>query len=68
MMIKKEADICPVCGSYRIYSEFRWIEDTTVSVRCTCKECNESWNEYFCLLYDGYAYNGVAYDADGEEM
>lgn len=68
MMIKKEADICPVCGSYDTESDFDWIEDSTVAMDCRCRACGETWREYFALIYDGYRLGDNCYDEHGEEM
>ena len=66
-MEKRDIGICPKCG----YDE-SVMEDYEMDVDClwtewTCLECGESWNEYYTLIYDGYHYNGVTYDADGKE-
>lgn len=68
MMIKKEAGICPVCGGYDTHEEFAWMEDSTVAVDCTCNSCDDTWREYYALVYDGYRRGDDCYDELGEEM
>jgi hypothetical protein len=49
------------------------MEDYEIDIDCLsmkyyCVDCGESWHEYAKLTYDGYAQNGVIYDANGEEV
>ena len=67
MKRKNDACMCPVCGEYTAR-----IEDYEIDIDCLwqklyCPDCEESWSEYYSLTYDGYAHDGVVYDADGKE-
>ena len=64
---KREMGICPKCNN-----DDTRIEDYEMDIDCLwtkwyCPDCEESWNEYYTMIYDGYHLNGVVYDADGEE-
>lgn len=69
MIIKKEMGICPKCGGGD--GDTR-MEELEMDIDCLwtkwyCPDCEESWNEYYTLIYDGYHRDGVVYDADGKE-
>ena len=64
---KREMGTCPKCGS-----DYNEMTDYEMDVDCLwtkwfCKDCEESWNEYYTLIYDGYHHDGKVYDADGKE-
>lgn len=70
MKIKKRTPyLCPECGEADdidiIDHEF---DDTSMRAECVCAKCDATWSEYFDLRYNGYAYKGVDYEADGREM
>jgi Zn finger protein HypA/HybF involved in hydrogenase expression len=52
MIETKEAGKCPYCGSEDIdYGTMYPEDDNTVSYKCTCKECNQSFTEWYLLQY-----------------
>jgi transposase-like protein len=64
---KREMGTCPKCGS-----DYNEMTDFEMDIGClwtkwSCKDCEETWNEYYTLIYDGYTHGGKVYDADGEE-
>ena len=68
-MKKIEPYICPECGAdMDIQTTDTEIDDTSLSCKMYCEHCGASWHEYFELRYNGYAYKGIDYEANGEEM
>ena len=64
---KREMCVCPKCSS-----DDTEMDDYEMDIDCLwtkwyCKDCQESWNEYYTLTYDGYVKDGKVYDADGKE-
>lgn len=65
---KKFEDECPLCHAnhsaammdYEFYGDF-------LSVRLCCGSCGALWKEYFNLTYDGYSFNGIVFNKEGEE-
>ena len=69
MAKKTTAYLCPECGEdIDIETTDTEIDESSLSCKMYCAVCGASWHEYFELRYDGYAYKGVDYEADGEEM
>lgn len=69
MFEKTTEYICPECGANEdietVDTEF---DEASLSCKCVCDKCGATWHEYFELRYNGYAYKGVDYTADGKEM
>ena len=68
-MKKNEPYICPECGAdMDIQTIDTEIDDTSLGCTMYCEKCGATWREYYELRYNGYAYKGIDYEADGEEM
>ena len=69
-MVKKTTEyLCPECGEdVDIETTDTEIDETSLSCKMYCGKCGANWHEYYELRYNGYAYKGVDYDADGEEI
>lgn len=69
-MYKKNADfICPICGIDDCVEtmDIEWENDYIVR-ELTCSACQVDWTEYFSIIYNGYAKDGIDYDVEGEKM
>ena len=64
---KKEMGICPKCGSDHNQVTDSELDFYSLWTEWSCKDCGETWSEYYKLAYDGYATDGKYYDAEGEE-
>lgn len=64
---KREMGICPKCGGDNTSMEDYEMDVDCLWTKFYCNDCEESWNEYYTLVYDGYHQDGVVYDAEGEE-
>ena len=64
---KRDMGTCPKCGND--YCEITGYEMDVdcLSARWYCKDCEETWTEYYTLTYSGYYHNGKIYDAEGKE-
>lgn len=68
-MKKIEPYICPECSAdMDIQTVDTEIDENSLSCKMYCEKCGATWHEYYELRYNGYAYKGVDYEADGEEM
>ena len=64
---KRDMGTCPKCGNdYCEITDYEMDVDC-LSTRWYCKDCEETWTEYYTLTYGGYYHNGKIYDADGKE-
>jgi hypothetical protein len=73
-MAKNKPYVCPKCGhnDYTV-TGYAFDADQTdegeiiefVYKTCRCLECNEEFEEYSRLVYDGYYHNGIIYDRNG---
>ena len=73
-MIKRDAEICPQCGSLFTDCEEREIlfgldnnqePHLYLLEKRTCTECHEQFTDSFILEYDGYFIDEDEYDRDG---
>lgn len=73
-MIKRDAEICPFCGSEFTDVEERNINlghDANGEIRTylfelrTCTDCHEQFTDYYLIEYDGYFTNEDTYDRNG---
>lgn len=66
-MAKTTEYLCPECNEgvdlEIIDTEF---DEDSLSCKICCSTCGATWHEYFELHYNGYAYKGIDYNADGE--
>lgn len=60
---------CPQCGnrdSIECYDTIR--DDEVLQEFYKCNNCQNQWLEHFGLEWDGYTYNKMDYDENGEPM
>lgn len=68
-MAKTTAYVCPECGEdVDLETADAELDEESLSCKMCCLKCGATWHEYFELRYNGYAYNGRDYEADGTKM
>lgn len=68
-MKKTTEYLCPECGEdIDIETVDTEIDESSLSCAMYCTKCGATWHEHFDLRYSGYAYKGIDYEADGEEV
>ena len=66
--MKKEVYVCPKCGGNDCEcTDYEWNSES-LRQQYVCHDCEAVWDEYHELTYRGYAYEGVDYDENGNEM
>lgn len=66
--MKKEVYVCPKCGGNDCECiDYEWDSDC-MRQSYVCHDCEAQWDEFHELTYRGYAYKGVDYDENGNEM
>ena len=66
--MKKEEYVCPNCkGENNECTDYEW-DSESIRQEYVCHDCGAVWNEYHELTYRGYAFKGVDYDENGNEM